>query len=98
LEQHTGERGKSYMKKNTASVRKEYQNLPEWESAIGTHLVPDFLPSPEELAGAITLKKITISLGDDTVQFFKSQAEILGCPYQTMIRELLDVYVRKMRT
>ena len=54
--------------------------------------VPDFLPSPEELAMARESIKITISLNKGSVEFFKRQAVKHRTKYQRMIRELLDRY------
>ena len=57
-------------------------------------LVPDFLPSPAELA----LKKkkntkVTISLSSESVAYFKEAAIKHHMQYQKIIRQLLDEYV-----
>ena len=58
--------------------------------------VRDFLPPPESLVfpGKKTIK-VTISLSELSVAFFKQQAKMHHVKYQQMIRELLDKYVTK---
>jgi hypothetical protein len=56
-------------------------------------IVPDFLPSPEELVFREESVKVTISLSKKSVDFFKSQAAKHHTQYQRIIRRLLDAYV-----
>ena len=56
-------------------------------------LVPDFLPSPEELVLKQQNTKITISLSSESIAYFKDAAKKHHTPYQKIIRELLDEYV-----
>ncbi len=56
-------------------------------------ILPDFLPSPEELAFKEDTVKVTISLSKESVEFFKQEAKKHKTQYQKMIRRLLDVYV-----
>jgi predicted DNA binding CopG/RHH family protein len=56
-------------------------------------IVPDFLPSPEELAFREESVKITIVLNKKSVDFFKSEAAEHNTGYQRMIRRLIDAYV-----
>lgn len=58
-------------------------------------LVPDFLPSPEELAFKEETVKITISLSKRSVDFFKEHASNHKTQYQKLIRRLLDEYVNR---
>ena len=58
-------------------------------------LVPDFLPSPEELALKNRQTKVTISLSAESVEFFKKAARQNHTQYQKMIRQLLDEYVAR---
>lgn len=58
-------------------------------------IIPDFLPSPEELAFKEETIKITISLSKQSVDFFKNQASSYKTPYQKLIRRLLDEYVNR---
>ena len=55
-------------------------------------VIPDFLPSPEELALKNETVKITISLSKLSVEFFKKEAKKYNTQYQKMIRRLLDEY------
>ena len=56
--------------------------------------VSDFLPSPEELAGAERRVKITIALSSESLEYFQTIAHKHQVSYQRMIRRLLDEYVR----
>ena len=55
-------------------------------------VVPDFLPSPEELALKDETVKVTIALSKTSVDFFKKEAKKHNTRYQKMIRRLLDEY------
>ena len=55
-------------------------------------VVPDFLPSPEDLVFRDEGVKITIALSKRSVEFFKSEAQKHRTQYQRMIRRLLDAY------
>lgn len=57
-------------------------------------VVPDFLPSPDELAFREEGVKVTIALSKRSVEFFKREAAKHGTQYQRMIRRLLDTYAR----
>ena len=61
-------------------------------------LVPDFLPSPEELALKNEQTKVTISLSSESVAFFKEAAKKYHTQYQRMIRQLLDDYVAQQKS
>ena len=60
--------------------------------------VPDFLPSPAELAAAEESVKITILLKRSSVEFFKKAAAKHHTKYQKMMREVLDLYALKHGT
>lgn len=60
-------------------------------------LVPDFLPSPEDLALKNEQTKVTISLSSESVDFFKEAAQKHHMQYQKMIRQLLDEYVAQQK-
>ena len=55
-------------------------------------VVPDFLPSPEDLVFRDEGVKVTISLSKRSVEFFKNEARKHNTQYQRMIRRLLDDY------
>jgi hypothetical protein len=56
-------------------------------------VVPDFLPSPSELAFREEGVKVTLALSKKSIEFFKSEAAKHHTQYQRMIRRLLDAYV-----
>lgn len=55
-------------------------------------VVPDFLPTPEDLVLRDDGVKVTISLSKRSVTFFKDEARKHNTQYQRMIRRLLDAY------
>jgi len=55
-------------------------------------VIPDFLPSPEDLVFRDDGVKITLALSKRSVDFFKREAEKHNTQYQRMIRRLLDAY------
>ena len=55
-------------------------------------VVPDFLPSPNDLAFRDDTVKVTIALSRASVDFFKREAKKRDTQYQKMIRRLLDAY------
>ncbi|MEQ8264594.1 hypothetical protein [Pseudohaliea sp.] len=60
-------------------------------------LVPEFLPSPEELALKNKQTKVPISLSSESVAFFKEAAKKHHMQYQKIIRQLLDEYVEQQK-
>jgi predicted DNA binding CopG/RHH family protein len=58
-------------------------------------IIPDFLPSPSELAFREDTVKITIALSKSSVEFFKEEAAKHQVSYQKMIRRLLDEYAER---
>lgn len=56
-------------------------------------IVPNFLPSPEELAFREEGVKVTLALSKKSLEFFKGEASMHRTQYQRMIRRLLDSYV-----
>ena len=59
--------------------------------------VDDFLPGPEDLVFRPKGVKVTITLSEESIAWFKEQGERLHTPYQRMIRNLVDEYVKSMR-
>ena len=57
--------------------------------------IDDFLPAPEKLIPSVATKKVTISLDETTIKFFKTQANKRHKKYQQMIREVLRLYAEK---
>ena len=80
----TGEKVKRYMNKQI-----QYS-----DGEIGEYkIIPDFLPSPDQMALKSKMTKVTISLSSESVSFFKETAKKHHMQYQKMIRQLLDEYV-----
>jgi predicted DNA binding CopG/RHH family protein len=71
------------------STKTNYTNEPLDEIRV----VPDFLPSPSELAFREEGVKVTLALSKKSVDFFKAEASRHHTQYQRMIRRLLDAYV-----
>jgi predicted DNA binding CopG/RHH family protein len=71
------------------STKTNYTNEPLDEIRV----VPDFLPSPSELAFREEGVKVTLALSNKSVDFFKAEASRHHTQYQRMIRRLLDAYV-----
>ena len=82
--QAIGERGERFMSKQKV----KYTNEPIGKMKI----IPDFLPSPSELALKEETVKVTISLTKESIDFFKRQAKKHDTNYQKMIRQLLSQY------
>ena len=78
-----GEKVRQYMNK-----RIKYSNEP-----IKARVVRDFLPRPENLVLREKKKRVTLTLSEKSINFFKKAAKKHNAPYQAMIRRLLDHYV-----
>ena len=76
-------------KQALAGTKIEYTNEPLGKVQV----VPDFLPSPAELAFREEGVKVTLALSKKSIEFFKSEATKHHTQYQRMIRRLLDAYV-----
>jgi len=72
----------------------QYSNEPLGEVRI----LNDFLPSPEELAFKEKKVKVTMTLSQASVDFFKAEAKKHHTSYQAMIRQLLDIYANQKRS
>ena len=68
------------------------------ESLGEVRILNDFLPSPEELAFKEKKVKVTITLSQASVDFFKTEAKKHHTSYQAMIRQLLDIYANQQRS
>jgi len=73
------------------SMKIRYRDEPLGEIRV----VPDFLPSPAELAFRDEGIKVTLALSKKSVDFFKAEATRHHTQYQRMIRRLLDAYVER---
>lgn len=81
--QVTGERAKKLMKNKI-----KYTNEP-----IEARVINDFLPSPVMLSLNEKKTKVTLTLTQKSLDFFKRAAKKHGASYQAMIRRLIDYYV-----
>lgn len=85
--QDIGERAKKSMKNKI-----NYKNEP-----IEARIINDFLPKPENLILKDKKKRVTLSLTEKSLDFFKSAAKKHKASYQAMIRQLIDYYVANQR-
>lgn len=82
-----GEKAKIYMKNKI-----NYSDEP-----IEARVIKDFLPSPENLILREKKTRVTLTLTDKSLDFFKSAAKKQGASYQAMIRRLIDYYVANQK-
>jgi len=68
-----------------------YSNEPIGEVRI----INDFLPPPDALAFKEKKVKVTMTLSQASVDFFKAEAKKHHTSYQAMIRKLLDIYAKR---
>ena len=66
----------------------KYSNEP-----IEARVINDFLPSPENLILNEKKTRVTLTLTQNSLDFFKSAAKKHKASYQGMIRRLVDYYV-----
>jgi hypothetical protein len=60
-------------------------------------VMKDFLPPPDQLVLRESNVKVTLSLSQKSVDFFKREAKKSRVPYQRMIRALVDAYAERER-
>ncbi len=63
------------------------------DEPIEARVISDFLPSPENLILKEKKTKVTLTLTEKSLDFFKNTAKKHGASYQAMIRQLIDYYV-----
>lgn len=78
-----GGKEKIYMKNKI-----QYKNEP-----IETRVISDFLPRPEDLILNEKKRRVTLTLTENSLDFFKNAAKKHKASYQGMIRRLVDYYV-----
>ena len=61
--------------------------------SIEARVISDFLPSPEKLVFNEKKTRVTLTLTNSSLDFFKTAAKKHKASYQGMIRRLLDFYV-----
>jgi len=67
------------------------------DEPIEARVINDFLPSPEELSLKEEKIKVTLTLTQKSLDFFKANAKKNKASYQAMIRRLLDYYVANQK-
>jgi len=67
------------------------------DEPIEAHVIKDFLPKPEELMLKEKKTRVTLTLTQKSLDFFRNSAKKHGASYQAMIRRLLDYYVANQR-
>lgn len=79
------------VKKNSDSIYSDYPIM------LGKK-VADFLPKPEDLVLKEKKTRVTLTLSERSLDFFKKAAKKHDASYQAMIRRLLDYYVVNQRS
>ena len=81
------------------SSEKQYESAPVdiAEAIEQAEVIPDFLPSPDQLVLKEETVRVTLNLNRSSVDFFKLKARENGVPYQGMIRKVLDLYAAQFR-
>ena len=67
------------------------------DEPLEARLVSDFLPKPENLILREKKTRVTLTLTEKSLVFFKSAAKKHGASYQAMIRRLIDYYVANQK-
>ena len=66
------------------------------EGEIGRfRVIKNFLPPPDKLVLRESNVKVTLSLSQRSVDFFKREGAKQRVPYQRMIRALVDAYAER---
>lgn len=74
-------------------MKKKIKNQIIYDQPIGClKAVNDFLPPPDQLFRPEKRIKITISLDEESLRFFKKLAKKSGTKYQRMIRDVVRGY------
>ncbi|MDJ0582767.1 hypothetical protein [Crocosphaera sp.] len=72
--------------------------IPDPAEPIGeVTIVKDFLPPPEELIPKKTTVRVTMEFTKESIEFFKREAKRNNASYQTMIRNLVDIYAKQQQ-
>ena len=65
---------------------------------IEAKVINDFLPWPDKLITREKNKRVTLTLSQHSLDFFKEAAKRHNAPYQGMIRRLIDYYVANQQS
>ncbi len=58
-------------------------------------VVPDFLPSPAQLANMVRTERATLTLTKSTLDFFRKEGKKEHVSYNLLIRNALDEYIKR---
>lgn len=72
-------------------------NIKYSNESIEARVIRDFLPSPERLILKEKKARVTLTLTQRSLDFFKVAAKKHGASYQAMIRQLIDYYVANQK-
>ena len=67
------------------------------DEPINARVIENFLPSPDRLVFREKKMRVTLTLSEKSLDFFKSAAKKHGASYQAMIRRLIDYYVTNQK-
>lgn len=67
------------------------------DEAMEFEIIEDFLPPPDQLVRRTRKVKVTLEVGEPTVQMFRKKAGRSPAGYRRMMGELLDFYATKQQ-
>ena len=78
-------------------VKPGYRKAPRAiaNAIVNAEVVEDFLPPPDKLVFKEETIKVTLSLSERSVEFFKAKARKYHVPYQAMIKRIVDLYAQR---
>ena len=78
-------------------VKTGYRKAPRAiaNAIVNAEVVDDFLPPPDKLVFKEETIKVTLSLSQRSVEFFKAKARKYKVPYQVMIKRIVDLYAER---
>ena len=75
---------------------KRHRRIDNGDRPVGKlAIIKDDLPSPKVLARAFETQRVTMDIENDTLEFFKRQANVTGAKYQRLMREVLKSYAHR---
>lgn len=75
-------------------IRKRAKTIGSDKAPLNSKIIKEDLSTLKELARLDETEKISIYLSKDSLDYFKKQSIKYDMPYQKMIRQLLDEYVK----
>ena len=77
-------------------MKKETEDTTIFEGTWGRmREIEDFLPRPEELVFRPKPVEVTLTLSEDSLDYYRMQADRLQVSYQAVIRAILDEYAHQ---